>query len=82
MTERETIEKHHADAWRRCIMDAGATADIADRAVTLATLNGLFDLHRWSQAVQLAAWDRNVTNAALGQEIRDHWAMVRQADKS
>jgi hypothetical protein len=45
-----TVEKEHAAAWERCIIDAGGDENVARQAVTLAALNGLFDLHRDAQA--------------------------------
>lgn len=44
-----TIEKEHAAAWERCIVDAGGDENVAQQAVALAALNGLFDLHRDAQ---------------------------------
>lgn len=66
-----SIEKHHAEAWARYIMDAGATADIAARAVELATLNGLFDIHRDLETTRRLAKNLNVSDAALGMRLRN-----------
>lgn len=40
------FERQYAEEWKRCIINAGADENVAQQAVALAALNGLFDLHR------------------------------------
>lgn len=39
-------ERHHAEEWRRQIINAGGDENVAQQAVALAALNGLFDINR------------------------------------
>ena len=43
------IEKHHAEEWKRQIINAGGDENVAQQAVALAALNGLFEIHRDTQ---------------------------------
>lgn len=52
---RDEIEKHHAEEWQRQIINAGGDENVAQQAVTLAALNGPFDIHRgWAALRELA----------------------------
>lgn len=71
MTHRDEIEKHHAEAWRRQIIEAGGDENVAQQAVALAALNGLFDIHRdWGALRALAADDR-VSSELIGIRVRN-----------
>lgn len=43
---RSEIERHHAEEWGRQIINAGGDENVAQQAVALAALNGLFDIYR------------------------------------
>lgn len=43
-------EKHHAAEWMRCIISAGGDENVAQQAIALAALNGLFDHFRKTEA--------------------------------
>lgn len=40
------VAKQHAEEWKRQIINAGADENVAQQAVALAALNGLFDWHQ------------------------------------
>lgn len=42
----DRLEKRHAAEWKRCIITAGADENVAQQAVALAALNGLFDIYK------------------------------------
>jgi len=73
MTNTQTIEQQHRGAWARYIMDAGATTEIAERAIELAALNGLFDIHREAQGLRELANDWRVSAEAIGIRVRHDW---------
>lgn len=56
------IAKAHAAEWERQIISAGADKNVAQVAVALAGLNGLFDPHRELQS----ALDRLEVSEAVG----------------
>lgn len=51
----ESVAEHHAKEWVRCIRSAGGDENVAQQAITLAALNGLFDIHRDPAAQELLA---------------------------
>lgn len=70
MTEHE-LEKVHAEEWKRCIINAGGDENVAQQAVALAALNGLFDLHREAAELLRLAADHRVSSEAIGIRIRN-----------
>lgn len=83
-----TIEKEHADAWIRCIRDAGGSAGVSRQAVALAALNGLFDLHRiaalpWHSAPPEPTEGQVEAMAKAAFEIdwpKDDWSRFKPGD--
>lgn len=49
----DSMEKQHAAEWKRCIISAGGDENVAQQAIALAALNGLFDIHRLFAAKQM-----------------------------
>lgn len=71
MTMRREIEKHHAEAWKRQIIQAGGDENVAQQAIALAALNGLFDIHKdWGMLMALAE-DRAYSSELLGIAVRN-----------
>lgn len=77
MIERSEIERHHAEAWRRQIIEAGADENVAQQAVALAALNGLFDIHRDWAALRILARDPRVSSELIGIRVRNDLLLKR-----
>lgn len=73
------MEKHHADEWRRTIVSAGADESIAQQAVAMAALNGLFDPHRDLAAQRDTRWAVNVLLETIAAKFEglDTWDIWR-----
>jgi hypothetical protein len=73
------LAKTHAKEWMRCILNAGGDENVAQQAVALAALNGLFEPHHEAERLraQLVAagpeddWEERGAAAALQVE-NDH----------